>query len=123
MNKRTKHVEITIKVTLPTAMLRHMSAVLQSPTREALAFAVEDLFGEVDIEHLEPALLNRAYASEEQAVLGLNEYCARVGRKRWPNHPDRVRAHWTRQMIESYRVRCTEEGWGVEPAVGATFLD
>lgn len=122
MEQRTKHMKISINVNLPRAMIRHMSAILGLPPDEALAFAVETYFGEVDVENIEPVLLNRVYESEEQAVLGLNEYCARLSRRACPNQPSRVRAHWIRQMTAGYRIRCTEEGWGVEPALQATDL-
>jgi hypothetical protein len=123
MHNQNQQTEITVRVKLPRAMIQHMSAILGLPPDEALSFAVETYFGEVDVENVEPVLLNRVYESEEQAVLGLNEYCARLSRRACSNQPSRVRAHWIRQMAASYRIRCTEEGWGVEPAVQATFAE
>jgi hypothetical protein len=123
MERQTKHTAIAIEVMLPKAMIQHMSAVLVLPPDEALRFVVETYFGEVDVENLESALLNRLYESEEQAVLGLNEYCARLSRRACPNQPSRVRAHWIRQMTASYRIRCTQEGWGVEPAPQAAAFE
>jgi hypothetical protein len=123
IRKRTNHMETAINVKLPRAILQHLSAILQLPPDEALAFAVETYFGEADVENVEPVLLNRLYESEEQAVLGLNEYCARLSRRACPNQPSRVRAHWIRQMTASYRIRCTQEGWGVEPAPQAAAFE
>jgi hypothetical protein len=115
--------EITTTANLPRAMVQHMTAILGLPPEEALGFMVETYFGPVDVENLEPALLNRAFESEEQAVLGLNEYCARVLRARYPGQSARLLAHWTREMAAHYLVRCGEDGWGVEPEVGATFAE
>ena len=81
MHNQNQQTEITVKVKLPRAMIQHMSAILGLPPDEALSFAVETYFGEVDVENVEPVLLNRIYESEEQAVLGLNEYCARLSRR------------------------------------------
>jgi hypothetical protein len=41
----------------------------------------------------------------------------------WSEQPERVRAHWTRQMATHYRVQCTEDGWQIASAVRATFAD
>ena len=123
MEEKTKRMESAPNVNLPKAMLQHLSAILGLPPDEALAFAVETYFGDADVENVEPVLLNRVYESEEQAVLGLNEYCARLSRRACPNQPSRVRAHWIRQMTATYRIRCTEEGWAVEPALQATALE
>jgi hypothetical protein len=122
-NNQTEEVKITTTITLPKAMLQHMSAVLVMPPSEALAFTVENHFGHVDVQNLEPALLNRAFGSEEEATVALHEYCAREVHERRPEQPERVRAHQTRQMAENYLVRCTEYGWSVESGIQATFAE
>ena len=123
MEAKTKRMEITTTVDLPRVMVQHMTAILGLPPEEALGFMVETYFGWVNVENLEPALLNRAFESEEQAVLGLNEYCARLLRAKYPRQSPRLLAHWAREMAAYYLVRCGEDGWGVELAAGATFAE
>jgi hypothetical protein len=123
MEAKTKRIEITTTADLPRVMVQHMTAILGMPPEEALGFMVETYFGWVNVENLEPALLNRAFESEEQAVLGLNEYCARVLRARYPGQSPRLLAHRVREMAAHYLVRCGEDGWGVELAAGVTFAE
>jgi hypothetical protein len=118
-------IETTITVKLPKSTVEAIAGVVQKQTnQEALRYAIEEYFGSYDMESHEFLMFNREYESEEQATRGVNEFCTRVARDRYPEQDAGEQAKHAKKMASAvYRVRRAGGVWIVESAVQATFAE